>query len=167
MSKVGGGIKSGFLPMVLAILGLVLFVNMFTTVMTALTTLSAISGISTFIAMPTLIGIAPTVLLLGGIGAAGFAYWRGYQLASSGGDTGGLMRMVLGVLMVILFITLFGTVATNFYSLYTTYGGNTSWIAFGTVVTVMPTVLFIGGIFAGVGTAVSGYRSRRKRRALR
>lgn len=158
-------IKGGFIPMVLSVLGVVLYVSMFSTIMTALTTLAGVSGLSDLIAMSTIIGIAPTVLLLGGLFGAGYAYWKGYK-QSTATDASGLMRMVLGVLIIILFITLFATVAESFISLNTDYGSNTSWIAFGTVSTIVPTILFLGGIFAGIGTAVSGYRARRKKRRM-
>ncbi len=160
-----GGIKQGFLPMILSILGIVLFVSMFSTVMTALTTLANTSGVSTFIALATIIGISPTVLLLGGVTGAGIVYYKGYKAAATS-DSGGLMRMVMGVLVVILFVTLFATIVTNFKTLYDAYAANTSWIAFGVTLTIMPTVLFLGGIFAGVGTGVGGFKARRSRRAL-
>ncbi len=161
-------LKTGFMPMILSILGVVLYVTMFSTVMTGLTTLAGTSGVSNFIALSTVIGIAPTVLFLGGVFAAGLVYWKGYKnISESGGDPGGLMRMVVGVLIVILFITLFATIVTAVNTLYTTYSSNTSWIAFGTVMSIAPTVLFLGGIFAGTGTAVAGYRARKSRRTLR
>ena len=160
--------KSGFLPMILSILGIVLFATMFATVMTALTTLAETSGVSTFIALSTVIGIAPTVLILTGTVGAGLAYYMGYkQVGAGGGDQSGLLRMVMGVLIIILFVTLFASIVTSFNTLYTTYGSNTSWIAFGTTVTIIPTILFLGGIFAGGATAYSGYRARSRRKALR
>ena len=77
------------------------------------------------------------------------------------------MRMVLGVLVIILFVTMFATIITAMSTLYTAYSDNTDWVAFGTVLSISPTVLFLGGIFAGGSTAVGGYRARRRRRALR
>jgi len=118
---------------------------------------------SDYIALSTVIGIAPTVLLLAGLFGAAFVYRKGFKVAKAG-DTSGMMRMVVGVLVTILFITLFATVVTAMNTLYTTYGSVTSWIAFGTVVSIAPTVLFLGGIFAGASTAVSGYRARRSRK---
>lgn len=161
-------LKTGFMPMILSILGVVLYTTMFATVMTGLVALAGTAGVSNFIALSTVIGIAPTVLFLGGVFAAGLVYWKGYKSVSeSGGDPGGLMRMVVGVLIVILFITLFATIVTAVNTLYSLYAANTSWIAFGTVMSIAPTVLFLGGIFAGSATAASGYRARKSRRALR
>ena len=159
--------KSGFLPMVISVLAVVLYVSMFGSIMTALTTLAAVDGISDLVALATIIGIAPTVLLLGGVFGAGLAYYKGFK-ASTTSDTGGLMRMVMGILVVILFITLFSTIASAFVTLNTSYGAssNTSWVAFGTVVTIVPTILFLGGIFAGIGTASSGIRTRRRSRRM-
>lgn len=160
------GMKAGFMPMILSILGVVLYTTMFSTVMTALVALANTSGISNFTALSTVIGISPTVLFLGGIFGGALVYYKGYKSAQ-GSDPGGLMRMVLGVLIMILFVTLFATIVTAISSLYTSYASNTSWIAFGTVMAISPTVLFLGGIFAGGATAVSGYRARKRRRSLR
>jgi len=133
--------------------------------MTGLVTLAGTAGITNFIALGTVIGIAPTVLFLGGVFASALVYYKGYK-GSAAADPGGLMRMVVGVLIVILFITLFATIVTAVNTLYGLYASNTSWIAFGTVMSIAPTVLFLGGIFAGTATAVSGYRARKSRRAL-
>lgn len=163
----GGLLKGGFMQMVLSILGIVLFVTMFSTIMSALTTLAGTSGVSDFIALATIIGIAPTVLLLAGVFGAGVIYYKGYKAsAATGSDASGLMRMVLGVLVIILFVTLFATIVTAFKTMYDLYAANTTWVAFGTVLSIMPTVLFIGGIFAGIGTGVGGYRARKRKKAL-
>ena len=163
-----GTLKAGFMPMVLSIIGVVLFITMFSTIMTALSSITDALGIANFIALSTIIGIAPTVLFLAGVFGAAFIYYGGYKkVEGSGSDTSGIMRMVLGVLVIILFATLFKTIVVSMNTLYTTYSGNASWIAFGTVISIAPTVLFLGGIFAGTATAASGYRSRRRRRSLR
>lgn len=158
------GAKSGFIVMILAVLGVVLFVTMFSTVMDEFDTLYNHVSIGTFTAMQTVVGIAPTILFLGGIFGAGYGYYRGYKsVGGKGGDPGGLLRMVLGVLMIILFITLFSTILTNMATLYTATNAS-SFTAFTTVVSIAPTVLFLSGIFAGGATAVGGIKARRKRR---
>ncbi len=160
-----GGMKGGFLTMIMSVLGVVLYVSMFSSIMSALATLYAVTGVSSFIAFQTILGIAPTVLLLGGVLGAGLMYYQGYK-STAATDAGGLMRMVLGVLQIILFVTLFGTIATSFVSLYSSYGTNTTWIAFGTVITITPTILFLAGIFSGVMTGVAGYKSRKGKKSL-
>jgi len=40
------------------------------------------------------------------------------------------------------------------------------FIAFQTVCTIIPTILFIAGVFAGIATGISGVRARRRRRVL-
>jgi len=244
-----GNIKGGFLAMVFSILGIILFVSMFGTVMTALTSLRNVSetivdttdnvstavGVTTanvtltesllnglvanvnsvtstigtdvpvadsytspilsitgltanitagdgrtlittyshevlsvFIAFSTILGIMPTLLLLLGVVSAGYFYYKGYKsLSKSGTDASGLIRMVIGILEIILFVTLFATIVTNFNTLYVAYAADTSWIAFGTVITILPTVLFLAGLFAGGVTTYGGVKARRSRKELR
>ena len=155
--------KGGFLAMILSVLGVVLYTTMFGTVMTAFDNLVTVIGIGgPFIALETVVYIAPTVLLLGGIFGAAWGYWKGYQAVAGGADASGMLRMVLGILVIILFVTLFSTIVTAFDDLWTLYDGS-DYIAFDTVLTIVPTILFLAGIFAGIGTSVAGYRSRRKR----
>ncbi len=159
-----GGVKnSGFLQMVFSVLAIVLVTSMFTTIMTALKTLMETSGVSNFIAFTTIVGITPTILLLSLTVGSGLMYYKGYKMAGAA-DNGGIIRIVFGVLMLILFITLFATVASSFVTLNTTYGSNTTWVAFGTTVTIIPTILFLGGIFASITTSVAGYKAHKARR---
>lgn len=160
-----GKLTGGFMPMIYAVLGLVLVTSMFSTIMTGLVALLAVSGVSNFIAFTTIVGISPTILLLGLTGAGAWAWWKGYKQGSAN-DPSGLMRIVLGVLQLILFITLFSTIATSFVSLNTSYGSNTTWIAFGTVITIIPTVLFLSGIASSIYMGYQGATSRRNRHAL-
>jgi hypothetical protein len=144
----GDFLKGGFMQMISAI---------FTTIMSSLTTLYGTEGASSFIAFQTVITIIPTILLLAASIAAGIFYVKGYnKLAGGGQDPSGLLRMILGILQIVLFVTMFATVITNFYSLYTAYGTNTTWIAFGTVITIIPTILFLSGIFSGGLVAFGG-----------
>ncbi len=163
--------KGGFLAMVLSVLGVVLYVTLFSSILAALESIRGYANIATFTALATVVQIAPTVLLLGGVFAAGFGYWQGYKSVAGGrGDTGGLMRMVMGVLVIILFVTLFSTILTSMYTLwgYSNGAGNVSsqYTAFQTVCTIVPTILFLTGIFAGVATTVSGARARKGKKSL-
>jgi len=164
----GASKYSGFLSMVMAILAVVLYTTLFGTVMTALTTLSLNASVSSFTAFSTVIGITPTVLFLIGVFGSAWLYKKGYASVSAGtSDPGGLLRMVFGILLVILFITLFGSVVTAVGTLYTSYGSNATWVAFGTVMSISVTVMYLGGIFAGVATARGGWKARKHRKALR
>ncbi|MDD5338161.1 MAG: hypothetical protein PHG35_01950 [Dehalococcoidales bacterium] len=114
--------------------------------------------------MSTVVTIIPSILLLGLTAFFGFKYYKSYQTMATG-DASGLLMMVIGILQVILFITMYATVITNFYTLYTTYGTNTSWIAFGTTITIIPTVLFLAGLFSGGLLAWKGGQKRKSKAA--
>jgi hypothetical protein len=157
-------LTSGFMVMIYAILGLVLMAALFTPIMSSLASLLGTTGVATFTALVTVIGIIPTILLLGLSVASGIFYYKGYKQAV-GQDPGGLLRMVLGILQIILFITMFATIVTSFYSLYTTYNSNTTYIAFGTVLSIVPTILFLGGIFSGGMVAFQGGKTAWSRRS--
>lgn len=160
MKKVGGW-GGPFMQMVYVILGLVLFMSMFSSIMSALATLRSGAYAATFVAWTTIIGIAPAILLLGGAATAGFVYTKG-AMGTGAFDPSGLMRLVLGVLQMILFATLFDTVGTSFYTIYTTYCGaanDSVWIALRVVVIILPTVLFLAGLFGGLAVAAVGAKS--------
>lgn len=158
--------KSSFIVMMFAVVGVVLYVSMFLNVMTAFETVRSYANISSFTALSTIVQISPTVLLIAGIFAASFGYYKGYKGAAAQ-DASGVLRMVFGVVQIILFVSLFSTILTNMYYLYD--GGTTTnatfqpsnYTAFQTVTGIAPTVLFLSGIFGGVATAVSGYSARR------
>lgn len=161
------GKSKGYIGMIVSILGVVLYVTLFDTIMTAIGTIWETAGISNYIAFQTIIQISPAILMLGGLFAAGVVYKRSYSaVAGSGGDASGLVRMVLGILEIVLFVTIFSTVLTAFGTLYTSYGSNTTYIAFPTILRIGPAILFLGGLFAGGMTAVGGYRARKRRKAL-
>lgn len=164
--------KSSFLVMTFAVVGVVLYVAIFSNIMSAMETLKDYANLSTFTALETIVLIAPVVLLIGGVFAASFGYYKGYRGAVAQ-DASGVLRMVFGVVQIILFVSLFYTILTSFYTLY--LGGATAnadfspeaYTAFRTVVAIAPTVLFLAGIFGGAATAVSGARTRRSRHLLR
>lgn len=161
--------KGGFITMTFAFVGVVLYVAMFLNIMTQIELIRAYSNISSFTALSTIVTIAPTVLLVGGIFLAGFAAYKGYKAAAAQ-DANGILRMVFGIVSLILYAALFYAMLPHMYYLYD--GGTTTnatftpsnYTAFQTVVGIAPTVLFVGGVFGTVGTGVSGYRSRRRRR---
>ncbi|MBE3142184.1 MAG: hypothetical protein IMZ53_16550 [Thermoplasmata archaeon] len=159
----GGDMKGGFLKMTFSVVGLVILFAMFPTILTALAALLVSTGVSNFIAFTVIVGIAPTVLILGLTFGAAMLYRSGYKSVSAN-DAGGLIRMVMGILEIILFVTLFATILSSSYTLFSS--ANATWIAFGTVMSIMPTVLFLSGIFAGGATAYGGYKARKGRKAL-
>jgi len=162
------GKRSGLLTMVFSILGVVLVASMFDTILTTLGTLRSTAGASDFLVFTTVVGIAPTILLLIMLGGGAYGFVKGYGGLSGGGDASGLVRIVFGALSVILFVSMFSTVITAMHLVWANSGGaNASiWIALRTVSSIMPTVLFLGGIFAGVATTVGGIRARKKSKAM-
>lgn len=153
-----------FLFMTFGVLGLVVFTNIFDDILDALYGVAAHSNVATFIAMETVAKISATVLFLGGIFALSVAYRAGYKQAAVT-DSGGLMRMVFGLVQVLLFATLFATVLTNLYALYSS-GNASTFTAFTTVVSISAVPLFLAGVFSGIATGISGYRARRRRRII-
>lgn len=155
--------KGSFIVMALSVVGLVVYVTLFSSILSALETIRTYANISTFTALETVVEIAPTVLLLMGVFGASFGFYKGYKGASTS-DASGLIRMVFGVIMIILFVTLFYTILTSFYTLY---GADNAaeYIAFQTVVQIAPTVLFLMGIFGGGATAVSGAKAWKKQKS--
>lgn len=155
------GRNAGFMGMVLSVLGVVLFVTLYSSLISPFNTLYTTAN-ATWIAFGTVISIVPTILFLSGIFGMGIGYWKSYGIAARG-DTNGFMLMILGVLELILFVTLFSTIMTGLAAILT--ANTTNFIALTTVVGISPTVLFLMGIFASIGTAVGGYKHRKRGRA--
>ncbi len=157
------GKYGGVMVVTLALLGLVLFASMFSTIMTALNAIRyGGTTLSNYTAFDTILGISPVILWLGGLFGAGFAYYKGYSIAA-GKDNNGFMRMVMGVLTLVLFVTLFATVLSGIETVRT--GTNvTNYTAFSTVIGISPTILFLGGIFAAISSGVGGVRTYRRRK---
>jgi len=154
----------GFLVMLMMVLAIVLFCSFFEYIMVALEDILALE-LTNMLVLELLVQIAPTILLLGGLGVLGYTGLKGYQ-ATSVKDSNGLMRMVFAVLLLIVFLTIFTNIVEAFVDLYDVYGVDPTWIAFGIICQIMPAILFIGGIFAMVGSGVGGVKARRSRRAL-
>ncbi len=156
-----GGKYGGIMIAVMALLGVILFTSLFSSIMTGINSLRyGNTSLTNFTAFDTILGITPVVLWLGGLFGAGFAYYKGYSIIA-GKDQNGFMRMVMGVITLVLFVTMFQTVLSGINTVYT--GTNVSaYTAFTTVVGISPTVLFLAGIFASVSTGVSGIRARRR-----
>jgi hypothetical protein len=149
--------KGGFMEMILSVLGLVLFCTLFSNILAAFYTLYGTTNASAYIAFQTVVSIAPTVLFLGGIFGAGLTFLHGYKHTAG---SNGLLTMVIGALTIILFITLFGTIMTAMEAVRT-YANIATFIALGTVVTIAPTVLLLGGIFGGGMAVVGGWKQRK------
>lgn len=152
-------ISGGFVAMVMSILGLVLFVSVFDKVLEALESIRIYEYLSTFLVMDIVVVIVPSILLLAGTAAAGFGYWKGFQsLEVSGKDEAGIMRMLLSAVGIILFFSMFLTILTSFYGLYSADNAS-EYLVFQTVVTILPTILFLSGTFAFGMTFRSGYKA--------
>ena len=152
--------RGGFVAMAFSVLSIVLLVTMFSNILTGFQTLAANEHIATFLIFEIVIKIVPTILLLLWFFGSGVAFAAGYMSVSTGGgDASGIIRSVFGVMMVILFVTLFDTILDAFYVLWLADNATKYFVAFQTVVTIIPGILFLSGIFAGIGTAVGGAKN--------
>lgn len=159
----------GFLVMTISFVGIVLFTSIFLNIMTQVELIRSYSNISSFLVLSILVQIAPVVMLIGSLLVARWGYSRGETMAAAS-DASGLMRMVYGAIGLILFCALFYVFLPYMYYIYN--GGTTAnatftpsnYIALQTVASIIPAVLFIGGIFMTGRTAVRGYKARKARR---
>ncbi len=159
------GKYGGMMMVVMSLLGLILFASLFTTILTAIGNIRyGATALTNYVAFDTVLGIAPVILWLGGLFATGYAYYKGYSI-TAGQDTNGWMRMIMGVLTLVLFCTMFITVFSNIASVYSATNAS-NFTAFTTVVGITPTILFLGGIFASVYSGSQGIRARRRRSTM-
>jgi hypothetical protein len=156
--------KGGLMSLVLSVLGIVLFVTMFATILDSLVTLVG-TGVTilNYTILSTCIKIAPVVLMVSIPAVLGVTAYKGYSRVSES-DAGGLMRIIMGVLWIILFIAMFSTILTGFETVRA-HANITYFIALSTVTVIMPTIIFLGGLFSGGLVAVAGIKqSFRKNR---
>jgi hypothetical protein len=157
--------NAGLLTMVFSTLGIVIWVNIFSALMPYMDDILAISGVEDLSFLLLILSYAPTLLLLGSVALATFAYLKGYaSMAAS--DANGLIRMVFGGLSLIMWIAMFSNIVTVFVALYGSYGTSTDYPLLGLAVSITPAIIFIEGLAASIGTAVGGYRSRKGKKAL-
>ncbi len=150
--------------MIIGVLGLVLYVTMFSSILTAFVTLLGATNIASYIAFETVVKIAPTILFLLGIFGSSWLYYHGYKQAMQAGING-LIMVVFGALQIILFVTLFSTIMSSMETLRTA-DNVSSFIAFTTVVGIAPTILLLLGLFSGGAVAVGGYKGSKSKGSL-
>ena len=159
----------GFLVMTISFVGIVLFTSIFLNIMEQLENIRGYANIDSFLVLSILVQIAPATMLIGALLVARWGYSKG-ELTAAASDSGGLMRMVFGAIGLILFIALFYVFLPYMYYIYdggTTTNGTftpSNYIALQTVASIVPSVLFIGGIFYTGRTAYRGYKARRARK---
>ncbi len=74
---------------------------------------------------------------------------------------GGFLAMILSVLGLVLYTTMFSNILSAFHTLSET-ANISSYIAFSTVVSIAPTVLFLAGVFGAGYAYVVGYKSAKE-----
>ncbi len=148
----------GVLGMVMTVLLEIFAITVFASIIGPFNTLYTTAN-ATWIAFGTVITIIPTLIFLAMIVGGGIGYWKSYKSASSGGVNGFLI-MVVGILEIILFVSMFSSVITGLAAILS--ANITNFIALTTIVGISPTLLFLLGIFASLGTAIGGYRKGKK-----
>ncbi len=158
--KIGKG-SLGVLGMVMTVLLEIFAITVFASIISPFNTLYTTAN-ATWIAFGTVLTIIPTLIFLAMIVGGGIGYWKSYRAAASGGVNGFLI-MVVGILEIILFVSMFSSVVTGLAAILTS--NVTNFIALSTIVGISPTLLFLLGIFACLGTAIGGYRQGKKGRS--
>ena len=159
MSNLTKGKQGGFMIMILAIVGMVLAITMFETIMTYIGADMTVANASAYIGYTVVVGVTPTLLLLTLVGAGGWGYKHGYDQAVGNGSS--LLLMVFGILEIILFAALFPTIMASLEAIRTN-PAITQYIALQVVVEIVPVLLWLGGLFAGGATTVGCFRHRSK-----
>ena len=160
------GPMGGFLGMVLAFLGIVLWTTLFGSIMTQFGVLLGYAHLSSFTLLSTLYKIGPVIIFLGVLGGLGFGYYKGMKSAGGGEGVNSLLMVVFGALQIILFLSLFPTVVDALYTVLSD-SSITVYIGLQTVVQISAAIIFLGGIFAGGWNIASGVKSYRKKKSSR
>jgi len=155
------GQTAGFMVMIISFLGMVLWVTLFGTIMTFFSALAAWPSASAYIVFSTIVGIAPTILFIGGLAGGAFGYRHGYQqVTGSEEGVNSLMLVVFGALEVILLLAMFPSIMKALDGILAL--NLTNYIALSIVIQISPAILLLGGLFAGGSTIMGGAKRLRK-----
>ena len=154
--------NKGLLVMIFASLGIVVFANIFQSLMTYFDDAWLIAGIEDLFMVPLILGFGPTIILVCILGGLAFAFIKGIGSVAST-DAGGLIRIIFGGLGLIMFLAMFTPIATIFVDLWTTYEADPNYPMLGLTLSIFPAIVLLEGIIGSVGSAVSGFRARRGR----
>jgi hypothetical protein len=154
--------NGGLLTMIFAALGVVVFANIFESLMTYFDAVWAVVGIEDLFLVPLMLKFGPTIILVVVIGGFAFAYMTGIGSVAAS-DANGLIRIIMAGLGLIMFIATFPDIAEIFVDLVGTYGDDPNYSMLGLALGMFPGIVLIEGIIGSVGSAVSGYRARRRK----
>jgi hypothetical protein len=158
------GKYGGFFQMILGILGLVLYSVLFRTILTYFVNILNDQYTASFLILDILVKIAPSILFLAvTFTSLWFGTVKGYQKAVSSGING-LFLVVLGAIEIILFLALFLTILDNYGPLLTS-DNVSDFIALTLVIQIAPAIIFLAGIFSGIGTAMGGNKLAKKQKS--
>ena len=156
--------SGGLLTMIFASLGIVVFTNIFESLMTYFDDAWLIAGIEDLFMVPLILGFGPTIILVGVLGGAAFAYVKGLGSVAAN-DANGLIRIIMGGLGVIMFLAMFSPIAEIFVTLWNLYEADANYPMLGLTLSIFPAIILLMGIVGSIGTAVQGVRARSHRPA--
>ena len=134
------------MKIVMGVVTLVAAIILFPIILPAIEEILAGAGATHFLddfpGVEAITGLIPIIGLIGMVGAAGF---MGYQGIANKGGAYNMMRIIWGILIIFIFLTLFPLILDTMEDLYvalTSYTGVE-------IVTVIPLIIECGAMFSG------------------
>ncbi len=156
--------NKGLMTMIFSSLGIVVFAYLFQSLMGYFDDAWAIVGIEDLFMVPLILQFGPTIILITVLGGAAFGFVQGLGDVAAN-DANGLIRIIFGGLGLIMFLAMFSPIAEIFVVLWNLYEADPNYPLLGLTLSIFPAIILLMGIVGSIGSAVSGLRSRFKRKA--